>query len=61
MEPQELSALVIFGATGDLAKLQTFPALVDLVDRGVLEVPIVGVARRAWTQEQFRRYAADSL
>lgn len=57
MEPQELSSLVIFGATGDLAKLQTLPALVDLVDRGVLKVPIVGVARRAWTQEQFRRYA----
>ena len=29
-----MDALVIFGATGDLAKLETFPALVGLVDRG---------------------------
>ena len=32
-----IDALVIFGATGDLAKLETFPALVGLVERGVLE------------------------
>ena len=30
-------ALVIFGATGDLAKIETFPALVGLVKRGVLQ------------------------
>ena len=34
-----IDALVIFGATGDLAKLETFPALVGLVDRGVLRRP----------------------
>lgn len=34
-------ALVMFGATGDLAKLETFPALVGLVDRGVLDVLLV--------------------
>jgi len=34
-----VDALVIFGATGDLAKLETFPALGGLVDRGVLDVP----------------------
>ena len=37
-------ALVIFGATGDLAMLETFPALVGLVDRGLLDVPIFGVS-----------------
>jgi glucose-6-phosphate 1-dehydrogenase len=37
-----VDALVIFGATGDLAKLETFPALVGLVDRGVLDVPVIG-------------------
>jgi glucose-6-phosphate 1-dehydrogenase len=54
-------ALVIFGATGDLAKLETFPALVGLVQRGVLDVPVIGVAKSGWGLEQFRDYAAVSL
>ena len=61
METNRVNALVIFGATGDLAKLETFPALVSLVDRGVLDAPIVGVANSGWKLEQFRGYAADSL
>jgi glucose-6-phosphate 1-dehydrogenase len=56
-----MDALVIFGATGDLAKLETFPALVGLVERGVLDVPIVGVAKSGWGLAEFRQYAADSL
>ena len=40
MTTQRVDSLVIFGATGDLAKLETFPALVGLVDRGVLDVPV---------------------
>lgn len=54
-------ALVIFGATGDLAKIETFPALVGLVERGVLDVPVVGVAKSGWGLEQFRAYAEASL
>ena len=57
----QVDALVIFGATGDLAKLETFPALVGLVERGVLNVPIVGVAKSGWGLDQFRQYAEDSL
>src|SRR4051794_27921539 len=56
-----VDALVIFGATGDLAKLETFPALVGLVDRGILDVPVIGVAKSGWGLDQFRGYAADSL
>ena len=56
-----VDALVIFGATGDLSKLETFPALVGLVERGVLDVPIVGVAKSGWNLQQFREYAATSL
>ena len=48
MATEQMDALVIFGATGDLAKLETFPALVGLVDRGVLDVPVVGVAKSGW-------------
>src|ERR1700744_3771063 len=57
----KVDALVIFGATGDLAKLETFPALVGLVKRGVLDVPVVGVAKSGWGLQQFRDYATASL
>ncbi|HEY6423533.1 MAG TPA: glucose-6-phosphate dehydrogenase [Pseudonocardiaceae bacterium] len=61
MAAEQVDALVIFGATGDLAKLETFPALVGLVDRGVLDVPVIGVAKSGWGLDQFRDYAAASL
>src|SRR5215475_8959959 len=61
MAAQTVDALVIFGATGDLAKLETFPALVGLVERGVLDFPVVGVAKSGWGLEQFRDYATASL
>jgi glucose-6-phosphate 1-dehydrogenase len=61
MMADRVDALVIFGATGDLAKLETFPALVGLVGRGVLDVPVIGVAKSGWGLDQFRDYAAASL
>ena len=61
MSADQVDALVIFGATGDLAKLETFPALVGLVERNVLDVPVLGVAKSGWGVEQFRNYAASSL
>ena len=61
MSTDKVDALVIFGATGDLAKLDTFPALVGLVERGVLDVPVVGVAKSGWGLDQFRDYAIASL
>src|ERR1700743_1481195 len=61
MSADRVDALVIFGATGDLAKLETFPALVGLVERGVLDVPVLGVAKSGWGVGQFRGYAAASL
>src|SRR5271165_420928 len=61
MAANSVDALVIFGATGDLAKIETFPALVGLVERGVLNVPVVGVAKSGWELPQFRDYAAASL
>ncbi len=56
-----VDALGIFGATGDLAKKETFPALVGLVERGVLDVPVIGVAKSGWGLDQFRDYATASL
>jgi glucose-6-phosphate 1-dehydrogenase len=56
-----VDSLVIFGATGDLAKLETFPALVSLVDRGVVNVPVVGIGKSGWGLDNFCDYAATSL
>ena len=47
-------ALVLFGATGDLAKKKLFPALYDLEELNELDVKIFGVASSKWTQEVFR-------
>jgi len=54
-------ALVFFGATGDLAHKKIFPALMSMVRRGHLTVPVVGVAKAGWNLEQLRARARDSL
>ena len=54
-------AIVFFGATGDLAYKQIFPALQGLVDDEGVNVPIVGVAKAGWTLEQLQARARDSL
>jgi glucose-6-phosphate 1-dehydrogenase len=60
--PESLSdALVFFGATGDLAYQQIFPALQALTRRGHLEMPVIGVAKPDWTVEQLRARARDSI
>jgi glucose-6-phosphate 1-dehydrogenase len=47
-------ALVLFGATGDLAKKKLFPALYDLQELDELDLQIFGVASSKWSQEVFR-------
>jgi glucose-6-phosphate 1-dehydrogenase len=54
-------ALVFFGATGDLAYKQIFPALQAMVRSGTLNIPLIGVAKSGWTVEQLRTRARDSL
>ncbi|HLW03274.1 MAG TPA: glucose-6-phosphate dehydrogenase [Ktedonobacterales bacterium] len=54
-------ALVFFGATGDLAEKQIYPALQSLVRHGHLDMPVIGVARRDWSIEQFRTHARESI
>lgn len=53
--------LVLFGATGDLAKKKLFPALYDLEDLGELGLPIVGVASSRWTQEVFKENVEQAV
>jgi glucose-6-phosphate 1-dehydrogenase len=54
-------ALVFFGATGDLAYKQIFPALHGLVRDEGLDVPIIGVAKAGWSLDQLTARARDSL
>jgi glucose-6-phosphate 1-dehydrogenase len=54
-------ALVIFGVTGDLARKMIFPALYTMARRGILNVPVVGVAAPDWTPAQLRKQAVDSV
>jgi glucose-6-phosphate 1-dehydrogenase len=54
-------ALVIFGATGDLAHKMIFPALYAMARRKVLDVPVVGVASSKWSLPQLHEHVKDSL
>jgi glucose-6-phosphate 1-dehydrogenase len=54
-------ALVLFGATGDLAKRKLFPALYHMEGRGELDLPIVGVARSDWTDDDFKEHAGEAV
>jgi len=54
-------ALVFFGATGDLAHKKIFAALQALVRRGVLRVPVVGVAKSGMNLEQLKERARDGI
>jgi glucose-6-phosphate 1-dehydrogenase len=54
-------ALVLFGATGDLAHKQIWPALHAMAARGALREPVIGVAFAGWDLERAREYAADAI
>ena len=54
-------ALVFFGASGDLAFKQIFPALQALVNRGALAVPVIGVAKAGWSLDDLKARARESL
>src|SRR6185437_12145429 len=61
MEAAQSDALVFFGASGDLAFKQIFPALLGLVANEGVNVPIVGVAKAGWGVDQLRARATDSV
>jgi glucose-6-phosphate 1-dehydrogenase len=54
-------ALVLFGASGDLAHKMIYPALQSMVRHGHLDVPVIGVARAGWDLEKLRAHARDSV
>jgi glucose-6-phosphate 1-dehydrogenase len=54
-------ALVFFGATGDLAYKQIFPAIQALIKDGRLDMPIIAVAKADWSLDQLKARARESL
>jgi glucose-6-phosphate 1-dehydrogenase len=58
---QATDALVIFGITGDLAKVMTFHSLYRLEARGLLDCPIVGVASNDWSLDELRDHARVAI
>jgi glucose-6-phosphate 1-dehydrogenase len=55
-------ALVLFGATGDLAQKKLFPALYHLAERGVIDgLPIIGVATSQLDDDAIRNRARESI
>ena len=61
MPTAKSDAFVFFGATGDLAYKQIFPALQALIKDGKLDMPVIGIARSGWTVDDLRKRAEDSL
>ncbi|RDW22231.1 glucose-6-phosphate dehydrogenase [Oceanobacillus arenosus] len=55
--------IVIFGATGDLAKRKLFPSIYRLYQHGKISknFAVVGLARREWTDEVLRENVAASI
>jgi glucose-6-phosphate 1-dehydrogenase len=61
VEGKSADVLVIFGITGDLAKVMTFRSLYRLEKRGLLDCPIVGVAVDDWSLEKLREHARECI
>jgi glucose-6-phosphate 1-dehydrogenase len=58
---READVFVVFGITGDLAKVMTFHSLYRLEARKLLNCPIVGVAVEDWTADDLRSRARQSI
>jgi glucose-6-phosphate 1-dehydrogenase len=60
-EHQPADVLVVFGISGDLAKVMTFRSLYRLERRGLLDCPVVGVAVDDWTTDDLRQHARKAI
>jgi glucose-6-phosphate 1-dehydrogenase len=60
-EQRPADVLVVFGITGDLAKVMTFHSLYRLEQRGLLDCPIVGVAVDDWGVDELVKRARESI
>jgi glucose-6-phosphate 1-dehydrogenase len=60
-EPQAADVLVVFGITGDLARVMTFRSLYRLEARGLLDCPVIGVAGDDWSLDRLRDHARECI
>ena len=58
---QQADALVLFGATGDLAKKKLFPALYSMALNNSLHCSVIGVASTKWDHAQFTTHAVEAI
>jgi glucose-6-phosphate 1-dehydrogenase len=58
---QPADVLVVFGISGDLAKVMTFRSLYRLERRGLLTCPVVGVAVDDWSTDDLRQHARKAI
>src|SRR5271168_606676 len=61
MANSQSDALVVFGVTGDLAHKMIFPALYAMVKRGILNVPVIGVAFPKWSLQRLHNHVTESI
>ena len=61
MKAPRSDALVLFGASGDLAHKKIFPALYAMCKRGKLDVAVIGVAKSGWTVDDLKSHAHDAI
>jgi glucose-6-phosphate 1-dehydrogenase len=54
-------AVVLFGVTGDLVSKKLFPAFYELTSRRRLDVPVIGVARSPWDDQDLVTAARKSV
>lgn len=57
------TVLVIFGATGDLAKRKIFPSLYHLYTKNKLPkmLQVIGFSRRKWSDEKFKKLVKEKI
>jgi glucose-6-phosphate 1-dehydrogenase len=61
MNAARSDAIVFYGATGDLAYKQIFPALYALAQHDRLDIAVIGVAKAGWDLDALQARARDSV
>jgi glucose-6-phosphate 1-dehydrogenase len=61
MRSSDADAVVLFGATGDLARKKIFPAVYEMRRNGRRGIPIIGVSGSEWTDDDLRARCHESV
>jgi glucose-6-phosphate 1-dehydrogenase len=61
MTEERSDALVLFGATGDLAKKKIFPAIYEMTKDDLDHMPVVGFASSEWDDARLRQHAREAI